>query len=249
MENKEGVKNAQKPIVGGFGPSAPLMPTMAPPTPPAPSGQFTGMTKREIYEWNKRQINATAAPGVQKAMLLQQLEDEYGPQVAEEERKNSTQGYSTATRPEPQPPKVPTTGTVPAKTGNKVVDAAVKKFDTQGTDVKKLESFWDRAAKFFTGGKDVDVSIWDFLEATGRAMAKSDAPTTRQTRLATQREDALIKADLEAKKAEKEGTFANQLALQKMADQSALDRAKLMMTPKVEVTPLSLGASQFPGGQ
>lgn len=143
---------------------------------------------------------------------------------------------------------------VPTKTGNPNLDRGIKSADAQGTNIKKLESMWDKAAKFFMGGgAPEDVTIWDFLEATGRAMANDRSESTRSKRLGQAREDKLIAADLAAKQADAQKEQQDRMALQQASDQAAMARLMAQLQAQQQskqmVSPYQIGAGIMAGGQ
>jgi len=143
----------------------------------------------------------------------------------------------------------PETGKVPEKTGNPAIDKAIKKFDTKGTDTKKLEDFWDKVSKFFTGSPEGDVTIWDFLEATGRAMAKNDQASTRTLRRDQQREERLIKEQRDAELAAKQSDRAWQEQQNALQRSLQLQLAGLRGPGGAPLNPAQLGAQAIQGGK
>ena len=235
--------------VTGFGSGVPAigLPTMAEPK-ATPNAQYAPTYKSARQQMEEELAGINRGP-MADPMIIKGIEDQirakYAPLI-QKESSTAKSGYSMSG---PAVQKVASSVLVPAKTGSKPLDKGIKTVDAKGTDVKKLESFWDRASRFFTGGQPQDVTIWDFLEATGKAMAKDSSASSREKRLGTAREDELIKADLASKKAEREAQYGQQTALQKMADQSAWDRLQEQKRLVNPPTPGMVGANLFPGAQ
>lgn len=221
----------------GFGQSAPsvALPTPTAPTNPAMTLPSTQVMPQIAKPWDKANpFDLKTIPGAVN-QIPKPLEGATSP----------TGGLKSASAVSFPSDKVP------AKTGNPDLDRGIKESDAKGTDVKKLEGFWDKVANFFTaGGAPTDVTIWDFLEATGRAMARDKGPSTRQKKLDQAREDELIKQDLASKQAQAAKDWQNQQAMANINNAAAMARIQAQIQAQQNpqgMTPEMLGAQVFGG--